>query len=38
MVLEDGLIIIAVPGNNMMVDKQDVASDLEVTIKREKKY
>ena len=36
-VLEDGLIIIAAPGNIMLVDEQKVASDLEVIIKRNNK-
>ena len=36
-VLEDGLIIIAVPGKIMSVDKHDVATDLEVKVKRKNK-
>jgi len=36
-VIENGLIIIAVPAKSMKVDQQDVASDLEVIIKRKDK-
>ena len=36
-VIENGLIIISVPGKSMNVDEQDAASDLEILVKRKNK-